>query len=1247
MTDLSYKNKGFIKSLLLKEPDIHLRTIYKLVKSLNTKEISNESIKQYVNKIRVLQKGGNNTTIQGYHGLHNNQNACYMNASIQYLFLNNSFKQLVSEKPDFTKFEKELELLNTLNGKSEAEKYEFYNSNINDIKMAKGIKLWNIFYYIFEALNNKNNTNVIHLEDFTLGNEINVNVFEQLFNLTLLIYKNPKNKIKNNQKNLFKYDKKQHTADEFITILVDNILYCKDNSEKEKLYIKDTLYKKCKNSTNEYESVSNETFYLQLVNDNNFSTINDIIQEYEKTKSIPDGDQYADSCKSNTNPKGIITEERSAYDVSKITYLNIFLNRTKFNLTNGQPFKSDFKITANPIIEISNQQFKLIGIIEHAGIKTGGGHYVTYNYNEGKTILFDDAQVFYLNIDNSNRGSILFLYEKTVVPIKSENLTENAKIIGYYNNKKQPNNYLCAEIYHYIIDNYTDASNPTPINPKSYKKRSDGNKNYYSIINTKIKNLNYGVYSPNLITNTNNAINLNDNNFYDKYRTIYSTNLAKRNDITGVKSYSPADIITFIDKLKNASIKNAEKYLNINFIENLPDNLSHETGFIAYIEVPENAKVINFGDFHGSFHSFLRIFERFKLLGIIQYDNTNKLIINPEYYILFCGDILDRGTYAMEILDFMLELMINSPNNIIYNRGNHEENLTYAQYGFTNEIKTKLDIKTYTDIPLNFIEFFTYLPTAVIIHYKDTGLKYIACHGCIPITWDTLDIDTLNTNNKYIILDPEIATQFRWNDLDMTLSNNFSKSERNGYKNTVFNISYNLLTQFLDRFKLKFLVRGHQDSFANTVLFGKNQYNKYGNFENGTNILNVISDNTKGKTPSQLVSNIGIIEKYKPKTGPIAQINFQNEQSINYNYKNYLESDILKDNNIKAITISTNTDYERSLFIDSFMIIFVRNSTKSSPPTSTAVPSTSTAAPPTTSIASQPPTSTATQPPTSTTSTLPTSIAAPPTTSTAAQPPTSTTAQPPTSTTSTLPTSIAAPPPTSTAAPSTSTSAPPTTSTAAPSTSTSAPPTTSTATQPPTSTTSTLPPSIAAPPPTSTAVPSTSTAAISTITAVQSTSDFSNVTINKFTKGFEKLNKSVQQITQKLATLKQKLNELKKPMAGGATQKGGADIKKDILIYKNILNIVNQEALLKDLISDTYVLLTNLWEPEKNTELKDYLNNNPNDEIQQYFINNNGRYYFSDVIFTQIIFGKLNSDVYPNSITEKNLTRYYNTKFKK
>jgi len=884
MTDLSCKNKGFIKFLLIKEPDTNLRTIYKLVKSLNTKEISNESIKQYVTKIRVLQKGGNKT-IPGYHGLHNYFNICYMNAPIQYLFLNNSFKQLVSKRPDFTKFEKELKLLDDLNKLQDTQKYNFNLQHSIDIEKAKGVKLCNIFYYIFEAMDNKINTDVLRLENFTIKNEnnvnINIDVYEQLFNLTLLIYKIPnKNYKNNNKKNLLEYSRKdQHTADEFIRNLVNNILSCQDNSEKENLYIKDSLYKKCKNSTIEYESKPELKFFLDLVNDKNRSSISEIINDYVTTKHFTDEGQYVDSCKSNTNPKGIITEERSVYDVSKITNLNIFLNRTKFNLTNGQPFKSGVEITANPIIEISNQQFKLIGIIKHLGDTPIGGHYVTFNYNEGKTILFDDAKVFYSNIDESNTGSILFLYEKTLVPINIQKLEPNAKRINtiipqvipqkinskkYINKtsiiqklkylfdeyhqegnaplnipqntlltdcnikhsnadelhnfmeklfyldddnwkdiiketfnvdqakstwctdknknikqnestKKEPSNYfmtigtnkknttienilkdlqepeklniktklekcstqqdsyiqqiyttsnyiiminnekknitlsneitfdkkvyildgiiehineetthsngtktkfihfiayvhknniwykmddskdakkinvndfpkqpyfifykikdlkfntnskmisipkplnnvtgnscfcnafmqiifnnemifnelnkqiinsvssppvevspgvaspvavtelnkndyLCAEIYHYIIDNYT-VSPSTQIYPKSYKKRNGDIKDYYSISNNNTEQLNYGIYSPNLITDTENKFILN-NKFYDKYRTIYSTKPVKRKDLTGKNRYLPADIDTFLARLKEATNINKQK----------------------------------------------------------------------------------------------------------------------------------------------------------------------------------------------------------------------------------------------------------------------------------------------------------------------------------------------------------------------------------------------------------------------------------------------------------------------------------------------------------------------------------------------------------------------------------------------------------------------------------------------------------------------------------------------------------------
>ena len=53
-----------------------------------------------------------------------------------------------------------------------------------------------------------------------------------------------------------------------------------------------------------------------------------------------------------------------------------------------------------------------------------------------------------------------------------------------------------------------------------------------------------------------------------------------------------------------------------------------------------------------------------------------------------------------------------------------------------------------------------------------------------------------------------------------------------------------------------------------------------------------------------------------------------NKQKINYKYDtnvntNLKSKNLESDNNIKAITLSTNTDFGRPLYIDSYTIIFV------------------------------------------------------------------------------------------------------------------------------------------------------------------------------------------------------------------------------------------------------------------------------------------------------------------------------------
>ena len=122
--------------------------------------------------------------------------------------------------------------------------------------------------------------------------------------------------------------------------------------------------------------------------------------------------------------------------------------------------------------------------------------------------------------------------------------------------------------------------------------------------------------------------------------------------------------------------------------------LTHSDGFIYKQKLEIGDKVIMFGDFHGSFHTFFRLMIRLVNAGILD----DRFRLAEGYYILFCGDILDRGQYALEIVTFILNLIINNDGRVIYNRGNHEYNGIYTYRGFGNlsfirELKRKGIVK--------------------------------------------------------------------------------------------------------------------------------------------------------------------------------------------------------------------------------------------------------------------------------------------------------------------------------------------------------------------------------------------------------------------------------------------------------------------------------------------------------------------------------------------------------------------------
>jgi len=451
---------------------------------------------------------------------------------------------------------------------------------------------------------------------------------------------------------------------------------------------------------------------------------------------------------------------------------------------------------------------------------------------------------------------------------------------------------------------------------------------------------------------------------FEEYNKYYTDFLAKGDKEYTVYTYKELKIFLTVfwkisSKMKNKQILNI---FNINIfsklnhnIKQIPDDLikMNDSAIIYRIKIANKIKIIIFGDFHGSYHTFFRHMLRLHRTNIL---NINTFKINEGYMLIFLGDILDRGIWSFEIITFILQL-INTNNDYINNifkiiliRGNHEE--LHSNFNYDDYSNVENDDPSYSflyELSFKFEENFkrAYLythaclsifPSAIILEI-DNGQKFWLSNGGFPKTNIDKNIKKKTKkeiNNDYeknaipLILDDtdiqffektneDYPMQIRWNDFC------YNKEDELAIYNTqrMYTLYPKIITQFLEMNKIDFIIRGHQDDKYNSYIL-VNDYNidEYCGYDINEIVIDDINNGQVTMRKNDIIyKNNNYKDGGKKVNGPIGRIatNFSKSgEQIKCPIRNEPDVTTIV---YPVLTLSTNTDYDRFLNYDSFGIL--------------------------------------------------------------------------------------------------------------------------------------------------------------------------------------------------------------------------------------------------------------------------------------------------------------------------------------
>ena len=240
------------------------------------------------------------------------------------------------------------------------------------------------------------------------------------------------------------------------------------------------------------------------------------------------------------------------------------------------------------------------------------------------------------------------------------------------------------------------------------------------------------------------------------------------------------------------------------------DHNEEDPSFVEKIIVPEGTRCIVIGDIHSGLQSVVEIIDSLVSRGILD----DELHLKSGYYMIFLGDVLDRGGLGLDIIHILFQMKVLNFQSMWIINGNHEDVSMYSRHGFGDEMEAQLEKDSDKNLIHNLL---THLPSAIYVNFQENNSWIQMNHGGIDPYYYPREFMASDYDFEFHGFDGEGGLEtagLRWNDFNGHV-HRVGPSSRGG---SVLEYGKEATEEYLNTNGLSGIVRGHQDFMHCAIL---------------------------------------------------------------------------------------------------------------------------------------------------------------------------------------------------------------------------------------------------------------------------------------------------------------------------------------------------------------------------------------------------------------------------------------------